>query len=81
MDYGKLSVAEVEEQLLNEQKAFKKLTKHGLQVDMTRGRPAKAQLDICMPMLEKAASCDFALKAGDVIIKIFGFLSSILTPL
>ena len=65
MDYGKFSMEEVESQLQEEQKAFKKLTKKGLQVDMTRGRPAKAQLDICMPMLEKAATYDYALKAGD----------------
>lgn len=65
MDYGKFSIEEVENQLQEEQKAFKKLTKKGLQVDMTRGRPAKAQLDICMPMLEKAATYDYALKAGD----------------
>ena len=34
-------------------------------VDMTRGRPFKAQLEIAMPMLKDAANVDFAYCGGD----------------
>lgn len=51
MDYKSFSKAELEEMLEQEQKKFKKLVKAGRSVDMTRGRPSKAQLEIAMPML------------------------------
>ncbi len=65
MDYKSLSKSELEEMLKLEQKAYKKLQKADRQVDMTRGKPSKAQLDISMPMLENAAKCDFLMSGMD----------------
>lgn len=65
MDYKALTKNELEEMLKAEQKAFKKLQKRGLAVDMTRGKPAKAQLNIAMPMLENAASYNYDLSDND----------------
>ncbi len=65
MNYSEVSAEELNKLLQQEQKELKKITKRGLQVDMTRGRPCKEQLEIAMPMLEKAAEYDYALKAGD----------------
>ena len=65
MDYSKVSVEELKSLLQQEQKELKKITKRGLVVDMTRGRPAKDQLEIAMPMLQRAGELDYALKAGD----------------
>jgi len=53
------SQEEIKNELLAEQKAYKKLQKRGISVDMTRGRPSKEQLDIAMPMLRDAALFDY----------------------
>lgn len=73
MDYKSFSKAELEEMLEQEQKKFKKLVKAGRSVDMTRGRPSKAQLEIAMPMLAGAGSYDYS--SEDVDARNYGALS------
>ncbi len=65
MDYKILSKNELELLLEEERKNFKKLAKRGITVDMTRGRPAKEQLEIAMPMLQNAATYNYALSSAD----------------
>lgn len=65
MNYKQFSKETLEEMLKDEQKAYKKLQKKGLCVDMTRGKPSKAQLDIAMPMLENAGTYDYAMSGLD----------------
>ena len=73
MDYKSFSKAELEEMLEQEQKKFKKLVKAGRSVDMTRGRPSKAQLEIAMPMLAGAGSYDYS--SEDVDARNYGALA------
>lgn len=72
MDYKSFSKKELEALLAEEQKRFKKLVKEGRSVDMTRGRPSKAQLEIAMPMLREAGTYDYA--AEDVDARNYGAL-------
>ncbi len=65
MDLKNLSVLELEEALGKEQKAYRKLQKKGVRVDMTRGRPGAKQLEIAMPMLEAAGSLPYQYDGGD----------------
>lgn len=65
MDFKSLQKEELESQLANERKIFKKLQKAGKTVDMTRGRPCKEQLDISVPMLSMIAESDFQTALGD----------------
>lgn len=65
MDYKSFSVKELENLLADEQKRFKKLVKEGRNVDMTRGRPSKEQLEIAMPMLKGAGSYNYSAEAAD----------------
>ena len=65
MDYKSFSVKELEALLHDEQKRFKKLIKEGRNVDMTRGRPAKEQLEIAMPMLRNAGSYNYSTESAD----------------
>jgi len=51
--------------LEDEMKAYKKLAKKGMSVDMTRGRPSKEQLEIAMPMLEAAGYYDYSAGVAD----------------
>ncbi len=53
------------DKLKEEKKAFRKLAKRDIAVDMTRGRPSAEQLKIALPMLENAASLNFAAEGGD----------------
>jgi len=75
MDYTKLRKEELEKQLEIEQKNYKKLLKKDLSIDITRGKPAKAQLDISMPMLEKAGSYDYTI--SDMDARNYGELAGI----
>lgn len=72
MDYKSYSRKELEEMLADERKRFKKLAKSGKPVDMTRGRPSKAQLEIAMPMLKEAGGYDYS--AEDVDARNYGAL-------
>ncbi len=65
MDYKSFSKPELEALLAEEQKRFKKYVKEGRNVDMTRGRPSKEQLEIAMPMLKDAANYDYSAEAAD----------------
>ena len=73
MDYKSFSRSELEKMLAEEQKKFKKLVKEGRSVDMTRGRPSKAQLEIAMPMLAGAAAYDYS--SEDVDARNYGALA------
>lgn len=59
-----MSREQLEEALLEENRAFKKLLRADFSVDMTRGRPSKEQLDIAMPMLQNAASYNYVSAEG-----------------
>lgn len=65
MNFKDIDSKQLEQMLQTEQKAYKKLAKKGVNVDMTRGRPCKEQLQIAMPMLENAAKCNFAMSGFD----------------
>jgi DNA-binding transcriptional MocR family regulator len=65
MDYKLFSKDELAAMLADEQKKLKKLSKSGVSVDMTRGRPSKEQLKIAMPMLEAAATLNYELPGAD----------------
>ena len=65
MNYKTLPKNQLEEMLKQELKAYKKLQKADLHVDMTRGKPSKEQLDIAMPLLENAAKCNFMMSGID----------------
>lgn len=65
MELLKLTKEQLEKQLQVELKALKKLQKEGRNVDMTRGRPSVKQLEIAMPMLDKAGTYTYALQGGD----------------
>lgn len=65
MDYATYGKQELERLLEAEQKDFKKLQKKGNVVDITRGRPSKAQLEIAMPMLENAGKYDYSSETVD----------------
>ena len=54
MDYKSFSAKELENLLRDEQKRFKKPGKEGRNVEMTRVRPPKEQLELAMPS-QKAA--------------------------
>ena len=51
--------------LESERKHFKQVQKRGVSVDMTRGRPESAQLDISMPMLENAGGYNYVVDGMD----------------
>ena len=59
MDYSKFEQNELINMLNEERKAFKRLQKADMSVDMTRGRPEAKQLDIAMPMLSSAGEYDY----------------------
>lgn len=65
MNFKDIDSKQLEQMLQTEQKAYKKLAKKGMNVDMTRGRPCKEQLQIAMPMLENAAKYNFAMSGFD----------------
>ena len=65
MDYIGFSKEELEEMLKTEQKKLSKIGKRGISIDMSRGRPAKEQLEIAMPMLEDAGAYNYELASGD----------------
>ncbi len=65
MNYKNIERSQLEQMLSQEQKAYKKLVKKGVSVDMTRGRPCKEQLQIAMPMLENAGKCNFMMSGID----------------
>ena len=65
MDYKSFSAKELENLLRDEQKRFKKLVKEGRNVDMTRGRPSKEQLEIAMPMLKAAGTYNYSAETSD----------------
>ncbi|MBO7151300.1 MAG: aminotransferase class I/II-fold pyridoxal phosphate-dependent enzyme [Clostridia bacterium] len=59
MDYSQIEQNQLINLLKEEQKLFKRLQKSDKPVDMTRGRPESAQLDIAMPMLSRAGEYDY----------------------
>jgi len=61
MNYLELSKEQLEKELEKESKYYKKLQKLDLSIDITRGRPSKAQLGVAMPMLENAAKYNYEL--------------------
>lgn len=65
MNYKDKDHSQLEKELESERKAYRKLAKKDVSVDMTRGRPCKEQLQIAMPMLENAAKCDFEMSGID----------------
>lgn len=65
MNYKDIAKDQLCEQLKSEQKAYKKLVKRGVNVDMTRGKPSVEQLEIAMPMLEKAGEYDYKMSGID----------------
>ncbi len=65
MKYDEWSKENIENALKEELKAYKKLQKRGVAVDMTRGRPSKEQFSIAMPMLENAGNYDYAMSGVD----------------
>ena len=65
MNYKDKDHSQLEKELESERKAYRKLAKKDVSVDMTRGRPCKEQLQIAMPMLENAAKCDFGMSGID----------------
>lgn len=65
MNYKQLSIEELEALLKEEQKAYKKLQKKGISVDMTRGKPSSEQLAIAMPMLENAGNYNYNMSGVD----------------
>lgn len=65
MNYKDKDHSQLEKELEAERKAYRKLAKKDVSVDMTRGRPCKEQLQIAMPMLENAAKCDFEMSGID----------------
>ncbi|MDR2634868.1 MAG: aminotransferase class I/II-fold pyridoxal phosphate-dependent enzyme [Clostridiales bacterium] len=66
--YAELSKEELAELLEQERKTFQRFKKDRLSLDMTRGKPAKNQLDICLPMLKipGADGVDFVQDGQDV---------------
>lgn len=65
MDYKSFSEKELKALLGEEQKMFAKYIKAGRNVDMTRGRPSKEQLEVAMPMLRDAGNYAYAAEDGD----------------
>lgn len=65
MDYSQIEQNQLINLLKEERKAFKRLQKADMTVDMTRGRPEMAQLDISMPMLSNAGSFDYIVDGVD----------------
>ena len=59
MDYSQIEQNQLINMLKEERKLFKRLQKSDKPVDMTRGRPETAQLDIAMPMLSHAGEYDY----------------------
>ncbi len=59
MDFSQFDKNELLRMLADERKSFKQMQKKGISVDMTRGRPESAQLDLSMPMLERAGEYDY----------------------
>ena len=53
-DYKNMSAAQIKTAYEEEQKRYIQLKSKGVNVDMTRGRPSKDQLEIAMPMLKAA---------------------------
>ncbi|MDR3215957.1 MAG: aminotransferase class I/II-fold pyridoxal phosphate-dependent enzyme [Clostridiaceae bacterium] len=66
--YSELSKGELTELLEQEKKTFQKFKKDKLSLDMTRGKPAKNQLDVCLSMLKilSADGVDFVQGGQDV---------------
>lgn len=65
MNYKDIAKEQLGEMLKEEQKNYKKLVKRGVSVDMTRGKPSAEQLQISMPMLEKAGEYDYRMSGID----------------
>ena len=65
MEFLNFSKEELESMLKTEQKKLAKYHKRGLEIDMSRGRPEKRQLELAMPMLENAGNLNFELTGGD----------------
>ena len=65
MNYKDIAKEQLCEQLKTEQKAYKKLVKRGVSVDMTRGKPSSEQLEIAMPMLTHAGEYDYKMSGID----------------
>ena len=75
MDYSKFEQNELINMLNEERKAFKRLQKADMSVDMTRGRPETKQLDIAMPMLSSAGEYDYT--ADGIDYRNYGVLQGI----
>lgn len=58
-NYRQMSKEDLLAALSAEQKSYKKLSRRGINVDMTRGRPSKEQLEIAMPMLREAGNYEY----------------------
>ena len=58
-DYKNMSAAQIKTAYEEEQKRYIQLKSKGVNVDMTRGRPSKDQLEIAMPMLKAAGDYDY----------------------
>lgn len=65
MNYRDVAKDQLESMLKDELKAYKKLVKRGVTVDMTRGKPSAEQLEIAMPMLQHAGEYDYAMSGVD----------------
>lgn len=65
MDYAQFDQNQLVKLLESERKHFKHVQKRGVSVDMTRGRPESAQLDISMPMLENAGGYNYVVDGMD----------------
>ncbi len=63
--YENLSVPQLQEALRLETEKYVELRGKDVNVDMTRGRPSKEQLEIAMPMLKNAATYDYTTDMGD----------------
>ena len=65
MDYSQIEQNQLLNMLNEERKAFKRLQKADMAVDMTRGRPEISQLDIAMPMLSDAGNYNYTIDGVD----------------
>ena len=65
MDFLNFSKEELEAMLKDEQKKLAKYHKRGVEINMSRGRPEKRQLELAMPMLENAGNLNYELAGGD----------------
>ncbi|HPD03044.1 MAG TPA: aminotransferase class I/II-fold pyridoxal phosphate-dependent enzyme [Clostridia bacterium] len=63
--------------LANEQKNYAAFKKQKLALDMTRGKPEKAQLDIALPMLKMLGDDNFDFKTAGIDARNYGGLDGI----